>query len=72
MNDFKGIIAKRKRQDFLFNIVGIICTLVGIVTLGALLVGQVARFYVTHRPEPSSSTAPLEDDAPSADPLACL
>ena len=38
MNDFKGIIAKRKRQDFLFNIVGIICTLVGIVTLGALLV----------------------------------
>jgi phosphate transport system permease protein len=38
VNDFKGIIAKRKRQDFLFNIVGIICTLVGIVTLGALLV----------------------------------
>lgn len=38
MDDFKGIIAKRKRQDFLFNIVGILCTLVGIVTLGALLV----------------------------------
>lgn len=38
MNDFKRIIAKRKRQDFLFNIVGILCTLVGIVTLGALVV----------------------------------
>jgi phosphate transport system permease protein len=38
MSDFKRIIAKRKRQDFLFNIVGIVCTLVGIVTLGALLV----------------------------------
>lgn len=38
MSDFKRIIAKRKRQDFVFNIVGIICTLIGIVTLGALLV----------------------------------
>jgi phosphate transport system permease protein len=38
VSDFKAIIAKRKRQDFLFNIVGIICTLVGILTLGALLV----------------------------------
>lgn len=38
MRDFKAIIAKRKRQDFLFNIVGISCTLVGILTLGALLV----------------------------------
>lgn len=37
MSDFKHIIAKRKRQDFLFNIVGIVCTLVGILTLGALL-----------------------------------
>jgi phosphate transport system permease protein len=37
-SDFKAIIAKRKRQDFVFNIVGIVCTLVGIVTLGALLV----------------------------------
>ena len=37
MSDFKRIIAKRKRQDFIFNIVGIMCTLVGIVTLGALL-----------------------------------
>lgn len=38
MSDFKRIIAKRKRQDFVFNIVGIACTLVGILTLGALLV----------------------------------
>lgn len=37
MSDFKQIIAKRKRQDFIFNIVGIICTLIGIITLGALL-----------------------------------
>lgn len=37
MSDFKRIIAKRKRQDFVFNIVGIVCTLVGILTLGALL-----------------------------------
>ncbi|MBA3356851.1 MAG: phosphate ABC transporter permease PstA, partial [Pyrinomonadaceae bacterium] len=36
-SDFKRIIAKRKRQDFVFNIVGIVCTLVGIATLGALL-----------------------------------
>jgi phosphate transport system permease protein len=38
VSDFKGIIAKRKRQDFIFNIIGIVCTLIGIVTLGALLV----------------------------------
>ncbi|MBA3569580.1 MAG: phosphate ABC transporter permease PstA [Pyrinomonadaceae bacterium] len=37
MSDFKRIIAKRKRQDFVFNVVGIVCTLVGILTLGALL-----------------------------------
>lgn len=38
MSDFKRIIAKRKRQDVVFNIVGIVCTLIGILTLGALLV----------------------------------
>jgi len=37
VSDFKRIIAKRKRQDFVFNIIGIACTLVGILTLGALL-----------------------------------
>lgn len=37
MSDFKRIIAKRKRQDLIFNVVGILCTLIGILTLGALL-----------------------------------
>jgi phosphate transport system permease protein len=37
VSDFKRIIAKRKRQDFIFNVIGIVCTLVGILTLGALL-----------------------------------
>ena len=41
MSDFKRIIAKRKRQDFIFNVVGIVCTLIGILTLGALLVDLV-------------------------------
>jgi phosphate transport system permease protein len=37
MPDYRAIIAKRKRQDFVFNIIGIVCTLIGIVTLSALL-----------------------------------
>ena len=37
MDDIRTVLARRKRQDFLFNLVGIGCTLVGIVTLGALL-----------------------------------
>jgi phosphate transport system permease protein len=37
VSDFSRIIARRKRQDLIFNVVGIICTLVGILTLGALL-----------------------------------
>lgn len=41
MPDFSHIIKKRKRQDFIFNIIGILCTLVGIVTLGALLVDLI-------------------------------
>jgi phosphate transport system permease protein len=41
VSDFKRIIAKRKRQDFIFNIIGILCTLIGILTLGALLVDLV-------------------------------
>lgn len=36
MNDYARIIRKRNRQDMIFNIVGILCTLIGIVTLGAL------------------------------------
>lgn len=42
MADFGGIIRKRKRQDFIFNIIGILCTLVGILTLGALLFDLIA------------------------------
>lgn len=42
MRDFRQVIAKRKRQDAVFNVVGILCTLVGIVTLGALLVDLLA------------------------------
>lgn len=42
MSDFSRIIRKRKRQDFIFNIIGILCTLVGIVTLGALLGDLIA------------------------------
>jgi phosphate transport system permease protein len=41
MSDFKRIIRKRKRQDFLFNIIGILCTLIGILTLSALLVDLI-------------------------------
>jgi phosphate transport system permease protein len=37
MSDFSAIIARRKRQDFIFNVVGVACTLVGVLTLGALL-----------------------------------
>lgn len=37
MRDFSQIIAKRKRQDLIFNVVGALCTMVGIVTLSALL-----------------------------------
>lgn len=41
MGDFSRIIAKRKRQDLIFNVVGILCTLVGIATLTALLVDLI-------------------------------
>lgn len=41
MTDFGHIIAKRKRQDFVFKTIGILCTLVGILTLGALLTDLV-------------------------------
>ena len=37
MDSLGRIIARRKRQDFIFNIVGIICLLVGIITLIALV-----------------------------------
>lgn len=40
--DFSAIVRTRKRQDAIFNVVGIICTLIGIVTLGALLVDMMS------------------------------
>jgi phosphate transport system permease protein len=38
MDDTARIIARRKRQDRVFNVLGILCTSVGLVTLSALLV----------------------------------
>ena len=38
MNDLKPLIRAHKRQDIIFNVLGIVCTLVGIVTLSALLI----------------------------------
>jgi phosphate transport system permease protein len=38
MQDTARIIARRKRQDRVFNILGILCTSVGLVTLSALLI----------------------------------
>jgi phosphate transport system permease protein len=38
MTDTARLILRRKRQDAVFNVLGIACTLVGVVTLGALLV----------------------------------
>lgn len=41
MSDFGSIIRKRKRQDLLFKVIGILCTLVGILTLAVLLADLV-------------------------------
>jgi phosphate transport system permease protein len=38
MSEISRIIARRKLEDRVFNVLGILCTLVGITTLGALLV----------------------------------
>lgn len=38
MDSIQAIVAKRIRQDAIFNVVGIVCMLIGIVTLVALLV----------------------------------
>lgn len=37
MTDFKKIVARRRRDDAVFNVVGIICTLVCLITLIALI-----------------------------------
>jgi len=41
MSDFAKIIRKRKREDLIFNIIGIACTLIGVITLGSLIVDMV-------------------------------
>jgi phosphate transport system permease protein len=38
MSDVQGLIAKRKRQDRIFQVVGLLCTLIGLATLAALLI----------------------------------
>jgi phosphate transport system permease protein len=38
VNDLTKVIARRKRQDAVFNLVGIACLLIGLVTLAALIV----------------------------------
>jgi phosphate transport system permease protein len=38
MTDTARLITRRKRQDMVFNVLGIACTLVGVVTLAALLI----------------------------------
>lgn len=38
MIDIKRLIARRRRQDVLFNVLGVVCTLIGVVTLGALMI----------------------------------
>jgi phosphate transport system permease protein len=43
MDDFSKVISRRRRQDFLFNLFGILCTLICIVTLGALLFDLAAQ-----------------------------
>jgi phosphate transport system permease protein len=37
MTDFRKIVARRRREDAVFNVVGIVCTLVGLVVLIALI-----------------------------------
>jgi phosphate transport system permease protein len=64
MSDLNRIIQKRKRQDLIFRIVGIFCTLIGIVTLLALLIdlaldgiGRLNWQYFTSFPSRFASQA---------------
>jgi phosphate transport system permease protein len=57
VDDLGRIIARRKRQDAAFNVVGILCTFVGVAALGALLVDllvdglpRVGRQFLTSFP----------------------
>jgi phosphate transport system permease protein len=64
MTDTARLIARRKRQDVIFNVLGVICTLVGIVTLGALLIdlaaaglGRLDWQFLKSFPDPSAAEA---------------
>ena len=43
MQDIPTVLARRRRQDVLFNILGIVCTLVGVATLVILLIDLAMR-----------------------------
>jgi phosphate transport system permease protein len=64
MIDTARLIARRKRQDLIFNVLGIACTLLGIVTLGALLfdlastgLSRIDWQFLTSFPSPSALRA---------------
>ena len=64
MNDVARLIRRRKRQDVIFNVVGMLCTLVGILTLGVLLfdlardgLAQVDWQFLTSFPSRHASKA---------------
>jgi phosphate transport system permease protein len=64
MIDTARLIARRKRQDLIFNVMGIVCTLLGIVTLGALVfdlastgLSRIDWQFLTSFPSPSALRA---------------
>ncbi len=64
MIDTHRLIARRKRQDLIFNVLGIACTLVGIVTLVALLadlavngLGRIDWQFLTSFPSRKAANA---------------
>jgi phosphate transport system permease protein len=64
MIDTHRLIARRKRQDLIFNVLGIACTLVGIVTLVALLadlavngLGRIDWQFLTSFPSRKAASA---------------
>src|SRR5262245_7442826 len=70
MENVSRLIARRKRQDFVFNVAGMLCTLVGIVTLlvllGDLMIDGLKhvnwRFltsFPSYRPERAGILSPL-------------
>src|SRR5262245_11161973 len=64
MTDTARLIARRKRQDVIFNVLGVVCTLVGIITLSAILIdlaasglGRINWQFLTSYPDPSADEA---------------